>query len=469
MSGSAQPSPAAASPAEVWHGLLRPNVELSPAFCSELNARMRAARLTFGDRVHCPFLRPFFLTAADESRVREVAETIARLGERVVQRALADPELAKQLALTPEEESLARIPARYSTASTSSRLDAFLLPDSLKLAEYNAESPAGLGYSETLAELFYTLPVMDRFRERYEVRRAPLVPRLLAALLESYRDWGGTASPPVVAIVDWREVPTWSEFEILQARFRQQGVPTVLCDPRDLVFDGRVLAAHGRRIDLLYRRVLMSDIIRRPAECRALVDAYAAGAICMANALTCKIAHKKAFFAVLTDERNAALLSGAEHELIRRHVPWTRLLADTQTTRDGSAFSLLEYVRGRRENFVLKPNDEYGGAGVTLGWETADRDWIVALDRALADTGRAWVVQERIPVRREVFPMQTDCGVEMREMLVDLAPYLFRGRMAGFLTRLSSTGLANVTSGGGQAPSFVLEPRAAAAPARNDG
>ena len=33
------------------------------------------------------------------------------------------------------------------------------------------------------------------------------------------------------------------------------------------------------------------------------------------------------------------------------------------------------------------------------------------------------------------------------------------GRMAGFLTRLSSTGLANVTSGGGQVPAFSVELR----------
>jgi hypothetical protein len=48
----------------------------------------------------------------------------------------------------------------------------------------------------------------------------------------------------------------------------------------------------------------------------------------------------------------------------------------------------------------------------------------------------------------------------MRDMLVDFAPYLFRGKVAGFLTRLSATGLANVTSGGGQVPSFVVSPRA---------
>jgi uncharacterized circularly permuted ATP-grasp superfamily protein len=281
---------------------------------------------------------------------------------------------------------------------------------------------------------------------------------LLEALVASFREWGGKANPPVIGIVDWREVPTWSEFEILQARFEREGVPTLISDPRDLLFDGKNLMAQGRRIDLLYRRVLINDILSRPAECEALLKAYSAGAVCMANALTCKITHKKAFFAVLTDERNAALFSGAERDLIRRHIPWTRLLADVKTTRGGESLGLLEYVRCRRNDFVLKPNDEYGGTGVTLGWENDEREWDAALNRALADSEHAWVVQERIAIRREVFPMQTADGVQMRDMLVDLAPYLFRGKMAGFLTRLSSTGLANVTSGGGQVPAMVVDP-----------
>ncbi len=75
---------AVASPAEVWHSLLRPDVELSPAFCAEIAAKMRARKLTFGDRIHSPFLRPFFLDERDDARVRVVAETIAALGERVV-------------------------------------------------------------------------------------------------------------------------------------------------------------------------------------------------------------------------------------------------------------------------------------------------------------------------------------------------------------------------------------------------
>jgi hypothetical protein len=454
---AAWPGSAGESPADVWHGLLRPDVELAPAYSAELNARMRAARLTFGDRVHCPFLRPFFLSAEDESRVRLVTETIAALGERVVKRALVDPSLLAQFALSPEEERLTRIEPGYGTSSTASRLDSFLLPNSLQFAEYNAESPAGLGYSETLGEIFLSLPLMERFGARYSVRKHPLMAGILSALLASYAEWGGKASPPVIAIVDWRGVPTWSEFEILQARFEREGVPTIVCDPRDLEFAGGRLTAAGRRIDMVYRRVLMNDIIARPAECAALLQAYEAGAACMANALNCKIPHKKAFFAVLTDERNAELFSSGEKEIMARHIPWTRLLEDCSTTRYGQTVGLLEYVRQHRDELVLKPNDEYGGTGVLLGWEAGESEWDAALAGAVADRSRAWVVQERIAIRREVFPMQTADGIEMRDMLVDFAPYLFRGKMAGFLTRLSSTGLANVTSGGGQVPAFVVE------------
>jgi uncharacterized circularly permuted ATP-grasp superfamily protein len=176
----------------------------------------------------------------------------------------------------------------------------------------------------------------------------------------------------------------------------------------------------------------------------------------MANTLRCKLPHKKTFFAVLTDERFASLLQPGELDMVRRHVPWTRRLREGASTRDGKPIDVLEHVRANRNDLVLKPSDEYGGCGVTLGWETAAGEWDAALSRALADGDRAWIVQERIVVRRELFPVCAAEGVREQDMLVDLAPFLFRGRLAGYLTRLSATGLANVTSGGGQVPAFVV-------------
>jgi len=442
---------------DVWHSLLRPDVELSRRYCEEFAASMRSRKLTFGDRVHCPFLRPFFLTEEDQSRMRAAAETIAALGERVASAALTTPSLFSQLGITDAEERLVRIDPGYDVASTASRLDAFLLPDSLRFAEYNAESPAGLGYTQRLCELFEEMPAMSAFRGKRQVRFNRTIEPMLDGLLASYRDWGGRTDPPTIAIVDWRNVPTWSEFEILRDAFTALGVPTFVCDPRELTFENGALSCGESRIDIVYRRVLINDIVARPDDCAALVQAYERRAVCVANTFRCKLPHKKAFFAVLTDERNDTLFSDAERGAIRSHVPWTRVLADTDTVMAGRRQSLMRLAEDHRDNLVLKPNDEYGGSGVKLGWEMTSSSWSGALDDALGAPTGTWVLQERIPVRRETFPMfDSVCDITMRDMLVDLAPYLVRGRMTGYLTRLSSTGLANVTSGGGQVPAFVV-------------
>jgi len=455
MSSGTSPIAKAKDPAEHWHALLRPQLSKAREFTERFYARLRAEKLTFGNRVHCPFLRPFFLSPEDEARVRAVAEKMAELGERVAAAALDDQALFNQFHLRESEERLARMHTGYGPASTASRLDAFLLPDSLKFAEYNGESPAGSGYTETLSEIFRELPVMKEFAKSFEIHSYPLSAKLLDALIASYLDWGGTTRRPQMLIVDWREVPTWSEFEILKARFEKMGVPVEIADPRDLVFDGKTLSANGKKIELVYRRVLINDILARPAECKALVDAYQANAVCVANNFRCKVPHVKAFFAVLTDEQNAGMFSFDEREMIRRHVPWTRVVADVQTAHYGEHIELLSFVRRERNKLVLKPSDEYGGSGVTLGWETDERAWDEAIGKAISASGGAWIVQERIPIRREVYPwVQPNGEVEFRDMLVDFAPYLFRGKVAGFLTRLSATGLANVTSGGGQVPAF---------------
>ncbi len=453
-----------ASPIDGWHALLRD--EAAGALCASITAAQRARRLRFGDRVLCPFLRPFFLTAADEARVARVVETLWTLGERVARAAADSAEMLAALALSDDEIRLARIEPGYDTASTAARADAFILPESLQFAEYNAESPAGAAYSQGLAELFAGLPLMTRFRERFEARFYRPVEAILEALIASYHEWGGTAAPPRVAIVDWREVPTFTEFELMRDAFAAAGVPTLICDPRDVRFERRGSAAspaglfaNGVRIDLVYRRVLINDIVARADDCRALVEAYQARAVCVANSLRCKIPHKKAFFAVLTDDRHRQLFSAEERAVVEQHIPWTVLVEERRVTRRGETFDLVPHLRANRERLVIKPNDEYGGTGVTLGWETTAAEWDAAIARALGERERGWVAQEKIQVRREPFPICEGSGMAVRDMLVDFAPYVFRGRVAGFLTRLSASGLANVTSGGGQVPAFAVRTR----------
>ena len=444
-----------------YHELLTD--EIAAESQAMLDEEQRRRGVYFGPRPLCTALRPRFLTGDQYRYVRERCAVLLRAMRRLHQAALASEPLRRQFRLTEWEEEFVALDPGIPDPSPTSRFDSFYFPDTggLWLTEYNAETPTGAAYGDTLADVFLALPVMRQFLRSVDVRPVPGRHGILHALLASYFHWKTTRTAPRIAILDWREVPTYSEFEIIRDTFVAAGIPTTICDPRDLDYrPSKELFANGERIDLVYRRVLINDILARESDCRALLDAYADRAVCVANTFRCKIPHKKAFFAVLTEPRHAALFNSDEQALIRRHIPWTVLVEERRISRDGESFDLVPYLRKQRDTLVIKPNDEYGGTGVTLGWETDERAWDDAIAHALRERDRGWVAQERIAVRRELFPICEGGGVVMRDMLVDLAPYVFRGKFAGFLTRLSATGLANVTSGGGQVPAFVVTRKA---------
>ena len=129
-------------PIDAWHALRARASGGRGASCAGAGRRACAsARLTFGGRLLCPFLRPFFLDPADEARVdARGRDALARSASASPQRPRRTTALMlEQLGLSEAETRLARIDPGYDVASTAARADAFLLPDSLQFAEYNAE------------------------------------------------------------------------------------------------------------------------------------------------------------------------------------------------------------------------------------------------------------------------------------------------------------------------------------------
>jgi hypothetical protein len=442
---------------EDYDRLLRDEKGLVQEMEANLFDRLRAAKLTFGARVLCPFLRPAFVSPEAYEQIRGVARLIMQAVSRAESSLGTD--LWDRVGLTPEERALVEIDPGFARSSPSSRLDAFLTPAAYQFVELNAESPAGIAYNELLQDVFLDLPLVQKFQERWSLRRFESRQRLLQTLLECYREAGGLEEHPTIAIVDYEDVPTRTEHHLFREYFSDAGYPAVVCDPRDLTFERGALRHEGRPLDIVYKRVLVNEFLEKIDKLQPLLSAVRERAVTMVNPFRCKPIHKKAIFAVLTDESLAPIFSEAERAAIAAHVPWTRRLAEAKVTRDGRAVDLPRYVRENRERLVLKPNDEYGGKGVFLGAEMTDAEWEAALAEALRS---AYVVQEKVELARQSFPElagEPVPALQFRDLVVDLNPFLFQGEVEGFLTRLSGTSLANVTSGGGQVPGFVVEPR----------
>jgi uncharacterized circularly permuted ATP-grasp superfamily protein len=412
--------------------------------------------LTFGARPICTVLRPLFVGQAQYDYIRHESRLVLSALERLSDALLADARLRAELDLSRDEEQIIQIDPGFGAPDASGRLDAFL--DSggdFSFVEYNADSPGGLLYGDVLSEIFMEMDVVREFAQVYPVRRVPIRPRLLETLLDSYGTWGWTAQPRI-AIVDWQEVSTRAEFEICQAYFEARGYPTVIVDPRELEYRGGWLRAGDFQINLIYKRVVTGELIARGGLDQPLVRAVRERAVCCVNSFRVQMLMKKATFAMLDDPANEHLFTADEVAALRRHVPWTRRLREGFTTYREQRIDLLEFVATNRERLVIKPSGEYGGRGVTLGWESEPADWIQTIQDAL---GAPFVVQERVEVLQEIFPTLVNDELKWESRYVDFDPYTWGGEdVEGAGIRLSPSALLNVTAGGGSAtPLLIIE------------
>jgi uncharacterized circularly permuted ATP-grasp superfamily protein len=433
-----------------YHALFEDD-DLAAESCELLRAGQAERRLVFGEHPLSVSIRPQLLEREQYAAAVDVSQRLYGALQALERALLRDADLRAELDLDPEEERLALAQPPCRASSPTARLDGFLT-DRLRYVEYNAETPAGIAYYDHLVEVFEALPVMREFRRRYEVTALPVRDRLLDCLLRAFREWGG-GHTPVIAIVDWTGLPTVSEFEMFCAFFEERGIKTVIADPRELELrDGR-LRCGDQEVNLVYRRVLTSDLIAAGDETRALRDAYCTGAACVVNTFRAKLLHKKMSLALLSDDRYAQLYSAAERETIAQHVPWTRKVRTGPTLRRGEEIAdLVEYVADHKDDLVLKPNDEFGGKGVVLGWTVDQHEWEQDVEVACT---QSYVVQERVAVPRLEFPVSLG-GVHFLDFSVDTDPYLFDGRVEGALTRISSSALLNVTAGEGSVVPLYL-------------
>lgn len=443
---------------KTYHDRLLNSPDLLSQTRDKLVKRFEEVRFIFGGRMLSPYLRPHFIDREIFDHVTSVCEEIWGAVLKVGDLAIESEDLQNYLGLTEPERRLIKTDPLFKGVSRLSRFDSFFVDGILSFVELNAETPAGVAYSDVASEIFLELDVMKDIQKEFRVSRLTGLRPLLNTLLSAHQEFSGNGKRPQIAIVDYKGLPTQREFELVKEYFEKEGYPTVIADPRELEFSNGKLRAGDFQIDVVYKRLLVNEFLEKVDECQALLKAYESQAVCVVNSFRGKLVHKKHLFGVLTDEQFSHFFTEREKELIGKHVPWTRRMEERHTEYDGKKVELLEFVRTNRERLALKPNDEYGGKGIFIGWQMSQSEWDSAIETSLKGD---YLVQQRVKTSREVFPYIKDDGnVDFIEQLIDLDPLLYDGKVGSAFTRLSSSELANVTAGGGMVPVFILEGKA---------
>jgi glutathionylspermidine synthase len=400
-----------------------------------------------------PFvLMPHFVSPGQVRRVKHAVTALCRVLDRFCDAYPSDPALREELQLPDTEESLIRIEPGFPRPMRICRLDAFLQGYDVKFLEFNADSPAGVGYTDILFEGLRATIQLPRVRQEFDTAYTRILPELITTLRDAYAHVRATRTDlpetPRLALVDADGSPSVPEFRIICAAAKAAGLTADHATLDEVAYDGTTLRVKDEPVQLVYRRALLEDLDQSD-----LVAAARDGRVCLVNPFRSRVANNKKLFALFQDPRFTHLIEGEEADVIRDTIPWTRILRPGPVTYGHWTLDLLPFVADNREKLVLKPASDFGGHGVSLGMETKQDAWerIIGEHADRAD----YIVQEYVPVPEEMFPVVEGGHVQMRLKRFNINPFGIGGRYAGSITRISDRAVINVSAGGGLLPSVI--------------
>jgi hypothetical protein len=435
-----------------YHALLREHADEAEALLAAIYAEQERRKVIYATKAIPTMLRPQFLAPEQVELLSRTVAVLSRALERVVHLYGTEEYVRKAIPFRPDAVPFFLEPTGLRRNLVLARFDSFLQGTELQYIEFNTDSPASAIWNEVHQEVFDILPMMPRFRRRFKLGVEQPRRLLLQGLLEAFRDFGLGEEPRLV-IVDWREVATWPEFELALEFFEANGLRTRLADPRELEFRNGALWAGDFRANLVYRRVIWRELLDRADDCRALFDAAAAQAVCIANPFRAKVAGNKAILAFLKDPEHRRLFDAEELAAIDRHLPWTAVLRHRPVEFEGREVDPFDLALGNKDRFVLKPLNSYGGRGVMMGDEASPSDW----EQGLAEAEQGlWCLQARVAIPEADFPV-VDGGLRFEPRKINLNPFSIAGQYGGCFTRVSESSIINVTAGGGMIPTFNID------------
>jgi hypothetical protein len=386
---------------------------------------------------------------------------------------LHDPAVREVLRILPQEEAWLEQcwgPRLAEVNPVFGRLDAvvdFTSPmwkDSLRFMEPNLTGIGGLHLVPTCEQLVadIVLPILRAQDDRLELAPGPDIRDLLMQdVLDHLQALGRPARH--ICFVEPKYAGSGPDDQhALPHYFHDRyGLQVTHADPAELTLRGDEVYYEGTPVDLVYRDYPVYDLVELEREG---VDVRPMRTLFCQNRVISSIGaelDQKACFEILTDPQiDHRYFSADERQVFRRHVLWTRILADRRTSLpDGSEGDLLHYVRREQEGLVLKPNRSFGGEGVQLGPSLEAPEWEAAIGRALADPDR-WVVQQLASLPVSESPVLGPDGHVYVEPFYTVIGFAATRDGLAILGRASQKQVVNVAQRGGMCAVMIGHPPA---------
>jgi hypothetical protein len=398
---------------------------------------------------------PYVLSDNDYTYIKNKAEKLWLILEKTAELIVTEREVAGYFDFPEEFLDLLTVEPGYSINIPITRFDAFYHGDNIFYCEFNTDGTSGMNETNTMEEAYFATEIGKELQEKYSLKQFELRKSLLTTLLECYKEYKENtgfrnkdteykehAHRPNIAIVDFMDKATIAEFEALRETFIQCGYNTMICDPRDLIYrDGRLF--HGNyRIDLVYRRAVTTEILERTDKVKAFLQAYKDNAFCMVGSFRSEAAHSKLVFTFLSSKSAKKYFNAHELKIIMEHIPFTFKLTSNNE-------ELINELIHKKDSYLIKPHNSYGSQGLYMGKDYTQNEWENLVQ---SNKDANYIAQKVVEIPQEDFVVTPG---KIKKLRVNLSPYLYNGKLAGFYTRVSNIDIITTARGGALVPTFL--------------
>lgn len=324
--------------------------------------------------------------------------------------------------------------------------------------EVNGVGVGGLWYGPACAEVVLetVIPELRKLDPHFRPALGHDMRRLLLGSLVAQRRKLGRTRGVLALAMEKASGSNYEEFLRLARLYTRLGQRSIVVEPTDFILKKDEVYAKGKPVDMIYRDTTLSELCafeEKGHSMTALREAFRRGRVI--SSLEGEFDHKSAF-ELFTNPEYARAFTPKERTLFRRHILWTRLLAERRTTDPSEKkIDLIPFVFRHKDRLVLKPNRLYGGKGVVFGRDLKHGAWEKKIEAVLKEPGD-WVIQKIGELRRRRFFRRGVDGVHEKDLYV-VSGLFATEKGLGIVGRMSERTVVNVARRGGLTPILLVE------------
>lgn len=368
----------------------------------------------------------------------QIYENIVRITYRiftkVIQEYLNNPEYRKLFPFSRELEELILVPNLYDSVLPIARFDIFFNEEthSFKFCEINTDGTSAMNEDFVLNQALELNIAHKHMKEKYAFRQFELFDTWVETFLSLYDTYEKKKlGKPYIAIVDFLEHCSITEFEEFQRRFQKYGCECEICEITEMKYKNHVLySPSGHPVDAIYRRAVTTDVMEHYDEVQDFIKAVKNQDVCTIGSFCTQIIHNKWLFKILREEPTLHLLTKEEQLFVNEHIPSTNLMDDRYCT--------LKQITSEKDRWIIKPLDSYASRGVFAGIDYNPDDWADIVTRHF---NKGYIYQEYCPpyqTENIYFPDQEAAFKSYTNMS---GLYVYNGAFKGIYSRLSDGGI----------------------------